>query len=294
MSQLKPFYHQVQAHYDLSNEFFALFLDRSMTYSCAYFERNDMTLEEAQAAKIDLSLSKCDLGAPLAKGRRLRLLDIGCGWGATALRAAERHRVDVTGLTLSRNQQAYARTLAKQLPAGAGTIDIRLQGWEEFNEPIDRIVSIGAFEHFRIERYPEFFARCRSLLPGDGRMMLHTIVLKGLDEQRELGLELDHETVLFTKFIGKHIFPGGQLCEPRIISERAQQAGFEVAKIQSLRLHYARTLDCWSANLLAAREQAIALTSGDTYDIYQRYLTGCADLFRKGYIDVVQFTLPVK
>src|SRR5262245_21049352 len=129
---LQPFYQNVQAHYDLCDDFFGLFLDPSWTYSCAYFERDSMTLEEAQLAKIDLALGKCDLHLSTP---RLKLLDIGCGWGATALRAAQKHGVDVIGLTLSRNQferaSQRAHSLAAQNP-DAGRIEIRLQGWEEF------------------------------------------------------------------------------------------------------------------------------------------------------------------
>lgn len=285
MAQLKPYFEQVQAHYDLSNDFFALFLDRSMTYSCAYFERDDMTLDQAQLAKIDLSLGKCDLHP----GQRL--LDIGCGWGATMRRAAERFGVNVIGLTLSRNQFDHIQHSLHNAPPSRGFIDVRLQGWEEFDEPVDRIISIGAFEHFRIARYPAFFERCRSLLPDDGRMMLHTIVQTEPQTLHERGISIEHEHILFAKFIQKHIFPGGQLCHPSVVMRHARQAGFQITQVQSLQSHYARTLDCWAAALQSRREQAVALTSDEICDIYMRYLTGCAEHFRHGHIDVMQFTL---
>ncbi|MCI0630315.1 MAG: class I SAM-dependent methyltransferase [Phycisphaerales bacterium] len=293
MTKLAPFYKQVQAHYDLSNEFFALFLDPSMTYSCAYFQRNDMTLHQAQLAKIDLSLGKCDLpkAGQTSGAKRLRLLDVGCGWGSVARRAAQLHHVDVIGLTLSRNQHRYATDSLRDLPADSGHIDFRLQGWEEFEEPVDRIVSIGAFEHFRIERHAAFFDRCRSILPPGGRMLLHSIVMAYPQTLRRHGSELEHEYVLFAKFIRDYIFPGGQLCIPDRIIAAAQNAGFHVAQTQSLQPHYARTLDCWAANLRAARDQAIALTSQEVFDRYMHYLTGCARLFRAGHVDVMQFTL---
>src|SRR5262249_21054640 len=158
MEKVAPFYANVQAHYDLSDDFFALFLDRTRTYSCAYFERDDYTLEQAQQAKMDLSLGKLNLEPGM------RLLDIGCGWGSTMLRAHERYGADVVGLTLSRNQYGYVRD---RLPdTGA---EVRLQGWEEFDEKVDRIVSIGAFEHFRYERYAAFFEMAYNALPADGR-----------------------------------------------------------------------------------------------------------------------------
>ena len=291
MTQFRPFYKQVQAHYDLSNDFFALFLDSSMTYSCAYFARPEMSLHEAQLAKIDLSLGKCDLPRKAESSNaaaRMKLLDIGCGWGATARRAVENFNVDVIGLTLSNEQHA----LITQSVANPGThIDFRLQGWEEFTEPVDRIISIGAFEHFRAERYEAFFTRAFSLLPRGGRMMLHTIVQPDINELRQRGIVVDHEAVMFGKFICKNIFPGGQLCSPQVITRHAANAGFTLAHSESLRLHYARTLDMWADNLRAHREQAITITNKDTYDMYMHYLTGCAHYFRTGHNDVMQFTL---
>src|SRR3954447_15040609 len=155
----------VQAHYDLGDEFFTLFLDPSMTYSCAKFDAPKSTLAEAQLAKIDLTLGKCEL----RPGQRL--LDIGCGWGALARRARERHGVEVIGLTLSENQLAHNRRLA----GGDAGLDFRLEGWETFDTQVDRIVSVGAFEHFGRDKYDAFFAKARSLLPADGVMLLHTI-----------------------------------------------------------------------------------------------------------------------
>lgn len=285
MTQLQPFYKQVQAHYDLSEEFFGLFLDPSLTYSCAYFEPPGLALQEAQQAKIDLTLGKCELRPGMT------LLDIGCGWGATALRAAQKYNVNVIGLTLSRNQFERASCRAKELPPNSGRVDIRLQGWEEFDEPVDRIVSIGAFEHFRKSRYAAFFEHCRRLLPRDGTMLLHTIVMTEPHALAERGLAVEHEHVLFAKFIGRAIFPGGQLCFPSLITQHADQAGFRIQRIQSLQPHYARTLDCWATNLAAAKERAIAITSQAVYDDYLRYFTGCANYFRSGHIDVMQFTL---
>jgi cyclopropane-fatty-acyl-phospholipid synthase len=299
VSQLEPFYENVQAHYDLSDEFFKLFLDPSMTYSCAYFERDDMTLEEAQLAKIDLSLGKCDLRPGLT------LLDIGCGWGATARRAATKYHANVIGLTLSENQHRHDVESVRALPSPpeAGRVEFRLQGWEEF-EPalesaartyIDRIVSIGAFEHFRAERWPAFFAKCKRLLDrasdGGGRMLLHTIVLPDAQTLKDRGIEVRHEHVVFAKFIRKYIFPGGQLPMPSQVIRHATDAGFKVDRVHPLQLHYARTLETWAANLSAAREKAIAIASQDVYALYMKYLTGCAAHFRSGHLDVVQFTL---
>ena len=281
---MQPYFEDVQSHYDLSDDFFALFLDPTRTYSCAYFDDPNTLLEEAQRAKIDLSLGKCELKPGM------KLLDIGCGWGATALRAAEHYKANVIGLTLSENQYGHATQLASE--AGQSeNIEFRLQGWEEFNEPVDRIVSIGAFEHFRNSRHEEFFKRCREILPADGIMMLHSIVTPSLASLRESGIEFCHEDVRFARFIRDEIFPGGQLCTPERIKDIAQKNGFDVYHVQPLRLHYARTLDFWAESLTKSKEQAIALTSQTVYDRYQKYLTGCADQFRKGTIDVMQFCM---
>jgi len=281
MPDLQPFYKQVQAHYDLSNDFFALFLDPSMTYSCAYFEPPDVSLTQAQRNKIDLALGKLDL----KPGQRL--LDIGCGWGAAVRRGVEHYGVTAEGLTLSRAQHDLARERLADL---GDKVEIRLQGWEEFDEPVDRIVSIGAFEHFREERFAAFFEKCRRLLPADGRLLLHTIVKRSLAEINALGLEVTHEDVLFNKFILKTIFPGGQLRPAEVVRKYAEAGEFRVERVHSLRPHYARTLDAWAANLEAARDRAVALTSQQVFDTYMHYLTGCARYFRSGHLDLIQFT----
>ncbi len=195
------------------------------------------------------------------------------------------------GLTLSRNQYRYASEALRARSAGAGRAEIRLQGWEDFNEPVDAIVSIGAFEHFRTERYAECFARCRRILPADGRMLLQTIIHVDRDTLHRRGVRVGHEVVLFAKFIRKHIFSGGQLCLAHAVKRHAESAGFRITGSQSLQPHYPRTLDIWSANLQAARDRAIALTSPEVYERYRRYLDGCARYFRSGHLDVIQFAL---
>src|SRR5262249_19777579 len=136
--ELEVDFASIQAHYDLNDEFFGLFLDPSMTYTCARFSSPGATLAEAQLAKIDLCLDKCQL----SPGHRL--LETGCGWGAAAVRARDRHGVEVVALTLSRNQHEHNLRLA----GGRDGIEFRLEGWETFHEPVDRILAIGAFEHF--------------------------------------------------------------------------------------------------------------------------------------------------
>ncbi|MGV9837159.1 cyclopropane mycolic acid synthase family methyltransferase [Nocardia niigatensis] len=283
MAQLAPFYRQVQSHYDLSDAFYALFLDPSMTYSCAYFDRTGMTLEEAQLAKIDLALGKLGLEPGMT------LLDIGCGWGSTMIRAVLTHGVRVIGLTLSRNQFESVQTRLREL--GISEAEVRLQGWEEFDGTADRIVSIGAFEHFRKARYAEFFTRCHRMLPADGRMLLHTIIGRTLAELRAAEIPVTREDALFHIFVKREIFPGGQLPQPDTVPREAEAVGFRTARIQSLRPHYAKTLDLWAAGLEAHHAEAVRITSEEVYQRYMRYLTGCADRFRAGHLDVKQFTL---
>jgi cyclopropane-fatty-acyl-phospholipid synthase len=284
MQDLKPHFENVQAHYDLSDEFFRLFLDPTQTYSCAYFERDDMTLEEAQIAKIDLSLGKLGLEPGMT------LLDIGCGWGATLKRALEKYDVNVVGLTLSKNQQAHVEDLLATSHSPRST-RVLLEGWEQFSEPVDRIVSIGAFEHFGRDRYDEFFKMAYASLPSNGVMLLHTIIKPSDEEFAERGLPLTMTKLKFFKFIMDEIFPGGMLPFAATVQEHAEQAGFELTRTQPLRLHYARTLEIWANALEAHRDEAIAIQSQEVYDRYMRYLTGCAELFNEGYTDICQFTL---
>jgi cyclopropane-fatty-acyl-phospholipid synthase len=282
--QLAPYFDDVQAHYDLSDDFFRLFLDPTKTYSCAYFARDDMTLEEAQIAKIDLTLSKLRLQPGMT------LLDVGCGWGATMKRAVERYDVNVVGLTLSHNQAAHVQKMFDEMDTPRST-RVLLAGWEQFDEPVDRIVSIGAFEHFGLERYSRFFTMAYQALPADGVMLLHTIVRPTFKNMRRHGLALTRELIHFSQFILAEIFPGGWLPTVPMVEEHAAKVGFTVARIESLQVHYALTLDMWAAALRANKEQAIALQMREAYDRYMKYLTGCATLFRDGYTDVNQFTL---
>ena len=281
---LRPHFEDVQHHYDLSDDFFALFLDPTRTYSCAYFERDDLTLQQAQIAKIDLALDKLGLQPGMT------LLDIGCGWGAASLRALQRYDVNVIALTLSRNQQAYVEGLLAQ-SGSTRSARVLLDGWERFHEPVDRIVAIGPLEHFGYDRYDEFFSRAYELLPADGTMLLHCIVASSKAELAERNLPVTMQLLRFIKFIIDDIFPGGRLPLVAMVEEHATRAGFTVNRVQPLQQHYARTLDLWSAALETRRDEAIAIQSIEVYDQYMRYLTGCAELFRDGYTNVCQFTL---
>lgn len=288
-SGLKPNVEHIKSHYDRSNEFFKLWLDPSMTYSCAYFERNDMTLEEAQRAKIELALGKLGLQPGMT------LLDIGCGWGSTMRRAIEHYDVNVIGLTLSENQLAHNKQRFAEMDSPRSK-DVRLQGWEEFDEPVDRIVSLGAFEHFadgigRFDRYDDFFKMCYHVLPDDGVMLLHTIVLPSAEEAEQLGLKTTMSLLRFIRFILTDIFPGGRLPMISIVDEYATRNGFEITRHHRIGSNYVRTLDAWAKALEAHKTEAIALQSKEVYERYMKYLTGCRELFRDGYTDVCQFTM---
>lgn len=263
----------VQAHYDLSDEFFTLFLDPSMMYSCAKFDAPETTLAEAQRAKIDLSLGKLDLRTGQT------LLDVGCGWGATALRAREKYGVNVVGLTLSKNQHAHCQRQAE----GKDGIEFRLEGWETFDGKVDRIVSIGAFEHFGRDKHADFFARTRAMLPDEGSMLLHTITLGKPSKSFSF--------LRFVHFMSYKIFPGGDVPPPERVFEMARAGGFELVHIESLRPHYARTLDCWAENLQTNRDRAVDVAGEDTFKTYMKYLTDCAKFFRSGEVNVYQYRL---
>ena len=283
-SGLSPYYEESQSIYDVSDDFFGLFLGPTMGYTCAYFERDHMSLDEAQIAKFDLALSKLDLEPGMT------LLDVGCGWGGALQQAVEKYDVNVIGITLSRNQCEYSRARLADVST-ARSVEVRLQGWEEFDEPVDRIVSIGAFEAFKKPRYAAFFETAHRILPDDGRMLLHTILAYPLNYWHQNGIAITMSDLKFMRFIGKEIFPGGELPSELDVIEFSQAASFQVERVQLLRPHYARTLDMWAEKLAARRDDAIALTSEVVYERYLRYLTGCADFFRRGITNVGQFTL---
>jgi cyclopropane-fatty-acyl-phospholipid synthase len=281
---LTPHFDDVQAHYDLSDEFFRLFLDQTQTYSCAYFERDDMSLEEAQIAKIDLALGKLRLEPGMT------LLDIGCGWGATMKRAIEKYDVNVIGLTLSRNQAAHVEKLLTDVP-GDRAREVHLMGWEEFGGSVDRIVSIGAFEHFGYDRYGRFFDMAHAAMPDDGVMLLHTITRCSPEERVAKNLPVTMTLLKFTKFIADEIFPGGQIPIVAEVEKFAGESNFTIDRIHRLGQHYAKTLDIWSATLESKHDEAVALQGEEMYERYMKYLTGCSNFFHKGYTDLCQFTL---
>ncbi|MEV0297574.1 class I SAM-dependent methyltransferase [Nocardia sp. NPDC050710] len=285
--------HTVRSDDDYSedpwDEFFSLFLDPTRTYSCAFWAHPDDTLEEAQLAKIDLALSKCDLRPGMT------LLDVGCGWGSVVLRAMDAG-IDAIGLTVSRSQYRYVRDLlADRLIRGQPCGRIWLQGWEEFHGHADRIVCIDAFEHFHEERYGDFFDFAYQTTPDDGVLLLQTIVGYSPDHLRTNGVQLTSVDNAFMRFLSETIFAGERLPlptgrDPKGVTAYAEDAGFTITQVQTLGPHYATTLDHWADALHKHRDRAIEITGPGVYDAYIRYLTGCADHTRRGHIDVMQFT----
>ncbi len=263
----------IRYHYDVSNDFYRLWLDENMVYSCAYFENGDETLTQAQLRKIDHILTKIRL----QPGQTL--LDIGCGWGALAMRAAQKFGARCVGITLSENQQALARERVSR--AGLdGQVDIRLQDYRDIDGRFDRITSVGMFEHVGLRNLPGYFARVRTLLADDGVAMNHGITSTdaGSASSPYGGGE----------FIGKYVFPHGELPHIGLVLQTMQQSGLEALDVENLRRHYARTCAAWADNF-EARAQAIRATVDERrFRIWRVYLAGCAYAFRHDWVAIFQ------
>lgn len=277
--ELRPNFENIQAHYDLSDEFFGLFQDPTRKYSCATFTGPDVTLEEAQVANVDLNLEQLDLRPGMT------LLEVGCGWGLTMKRAIEKYDVNVIGLTLSKNQQAYCTDLLAGIDSDRSH-QVLLQGWEEFHQPVDRIVSIEAFEHFGHERYNDFFKSCYENLPDDGRMVIQSSTSFHPYELSRRGQKITFEMARFIKFMYTEIFPGGRLPSAEMMVEHGERVGFTVPVCRSLHTHYIKTLGLWADALEANKDKAIALTDEVNYNRYMKYLRGCQYYFINETIDV--------
>ena len=266
-----PDFESDRIHYDLSDDFFRCCLDPAMCYSSAYFANGTETLAEAQMAKIDRALTALEL----KPGDRL--LEVGHGWGATSMRALEQWHVQVVGLTLSLHHHDYVACLAD----GRDDIELRIEGWESYEQPCDAIVSFGAFEHFTAAKYEPFFAKCRSLLPSGGRLALQTIT-RGRGSRSLVWAR-------HTRFILNDIFPGAEIPNPEDVVRHGHENGFEIVLMESLRFHYARTLETWGANLERNRDAAIRATDQRTYDMFMKYFLKSAEYFRSGEYGAHQF-----
>jgi len=263
----------VRYHYDVSNAFYQQFLDAELVYSCAYFENGNEDLATAQMKKIDLILHKIGLR------QHHTLLDIGCGWGALVIRAAQCFGVRCVGVTLSMNQFDHARERVQQ--AGLShLVDIRLMDYREVRGQFDRITSVGMFEHVGLLHLREYFSTINRLLAPDGVVMNHGITTTDPENgEAPYG---------GGAFISKYVFPHGELAHLGYILKTMQEAGLEVSDVENLRRHYARTCAIWSDNLEANSEQVRALGGEQRYRIWQVYLAGCSYAFEQDWISVFQ------
>ncbi len=256
----------VAHHYDIGNDLYRLFLDSDLQYSCAYWPREDMTLEEAQAAK------KAHIAAKLALAPGQRVLDIGCGWGGMAIALARLADVSVHGITLSEEQFALAQARAAQ--AGLADrvtfelIDYRDLAMRDAGR-FDRIVSVGMFEHVGAHNYDTFFRACANLMTADGVMLLHTIGRFGRPGS----------TDAFTR---KYIFPGGYIPALSETLAASEKSRLIVTDVETLRLHYARTLRQWYARTVAHRDEITRMMDERFFRMWTFYLSGATAAFESG------------
>jgi cyclopropane-fatty-acyl-phospholipid synthase len=265
----------VSQHYDVSNDFFALWLDRQRVYSCAYFRRPDDSLDLAQQQKIDHICRKLNL----QPGERF--LDIGCGWGALIFRAAEQYGAHATGITLSEQQHAYVQEQIRARNIG-DRCEVRLLDYRDVpeTEPFDKIASVGMFEHVGKKRLPDYFAKIYRLLKPGGLLMNHGLTSAGLYSG---GLSPD-----IADFIERYVFPGGEIPHLSKEIELMASKNLECLDVECLRPHYAKTLWHWVERLDAHKDEARALVGEKRYRIWRIYMAGYGLAFERGWVSVNQ------
>ncbi|PYC87543.1 SAM-dependent methyltransferase [Streptomyces tateyamensis] len=263
----------ISHHYDVGNEFYRLVLGPSMVYSCAYWTPQGRSLEDAQAAKLDLICRKLGLRP------EMRLLDVGCGWGSLVLHAAQHHGVRAVGVSISAEQVALARERVEQ--AGlADRVEIRLQDYREVQDgPYDAVSSVGMAEHVGEEQYRVYAEGLHALLAPGGRLLNHQIARRP---------ERPGEPHVSSAFIDRYVFPDGELSPVGSTVSRLEEAGFEVRDVESLREHYALTLREWVANLEANWPQAVRLVGRGRARVWRLYMAASALAFEENRIGVNQ------
>jgi cyclopropane-fatty-acyl-phospholipid synthase len=263
----------IHFHYDVSNEFYALWLDSAMVYSCAYFEKPDADLDAAQQAKLDHICRKLRL----QPGEKL--LDIGCGWGALVIHAARHYGVRAHGVTLSPQQLKVARERIAQ--AGLeNQVSVELQDYRDIpgDSVYDKVASIGMFEHVGLKNLPVYFSKVHRLLKPHGLFLNHGITHDSEGWQDSLG----------TEFINRYVFPDGELDKISNIQRAMETAKFEIADVEALRAHYAMTLRHWVARLERNHERALQFVNEATYRVWRLYMAACALDFEAGSIGIYQ------
>jgi cyclopropane-fatty-acyl-phospholipid synthase len=274
---------QIQFHYDVSDDFYALWLDPRRVYSCAYYRDTSMSLAQAQEAKLDHICRKL----MLKPGEKF--LDIGAGWGGLLMWAAENYGVDATGITLSKNQHAHVQRLIDEKGL-KGRVRMELRDYRELGESegFDKIASVGMFEHVGVVNIPGYFRKIFQLLKPGGLVMNHGITSGNL-HPGQLGAGMG-------EFIEKYIFPGGELLHVSHVLRDLAISGLEMVDVENLRPHYARTLWAWSDALEERLDEAqrVLAETGDAPDAakvlraYRLYLAGCAMTFEQGWIALHQ------
>ena len=260
-------------HYDVSNAFYKLWLDPNMLYSCAYFESGEESLEQAQIKKLDHILTK------IQASPNDRLLDIGCGWGALVIRAAQKFGCRCTGITLSEEQYALATERVQALGL-QDRIDIRIQDYREVRGEFERITSVGMFEHVGVSQLSAYFGKIRELLSDDGVAMNHGITSSDADNGQTAYGGGD--------FIDKYVFPHGELAHIGTVLTEMQRGGLEAFDVESLRRHYAQTLRYWADGFEANTELIRKMVGEKKYRIWRIYLLGCAQAFEHDEISLFQ------
>lgn len=265
-------------HYDVGNEFYRLWLDQNMVYSCAYFKTGAESIDEAQRAKLDHICRKLSLTAGD------RFLDVGCGWGALVLHAAQRYGVRAVGITLSQSQFEFARE--RVLEAGlAGRVEVLRLDYRELHrrfgpDAFDKVASVGMFEHVGLENLREYFSSVSRVLRDRGLFLNHGITSSDI-ESRPVGSGVGD-------FIGKYVFPHGELPHLHMAAREMSGAGIEIVDVESLRPHYAKTLEHWSRRLDSQLDKAARLVADNTLRIWRAYLAGCSYGFSQGWMSVYQ------
>jgi len=260
----------VRHHYDVSNDFFSLFLDRSMTYSCAFFSRDGQSLESAQRAKLELTCRKLGLEA----GQRV--LDIGCGWGSFAIHAASCHGVDVVGITLSESQAALARARVSEAGLDHRVRILVLDYRDLAGEQFDAIASIGMVEHVGVEWIDLYAERLAGLVRPGGRLLNH-------------GVARLHYTYLHAgAFSERYVFPDADPLHLSRVILALERAGFVTEHVEEFGMDYAETLRHWARRLDEHRAEALRLVGEERLRVWRLYLRGCRSGFETGFISVYQ------